>query len=104
MSQDRDQNGRIDSVGAAIEYCFEALEASDVFYGHGTDNAWDEAVQLVLSAAQLPADADDRVLGRPLADAQRQTMMSLLRRRIEEHVPATLPDRQGLVCGYRVQL
>ena len=87
MSQDRDQNGRIDCVGAAIEYCFAALEASDVFYGHGTDNAWDEAVQLVLGAAQLPADADDRVLGRPLADDQRQTMMSLLRRRIEEQVP-----------------
>jgi ATP-dependent Clp protease ATP-binding subunit ClpB len=38
------------TVGEALQYCSEALSGSDVFFGHGTDNAWDEAVQLVADA------------------------------------------------------
>jgi ribosomal protein L3 glutamine methyltransferase len=74
-------------VGEAITYCHDALEASDAYYGHGTDNAWDEAVQLVLSLADLPLDADDGVLPHPLAPAIYERLEELLRRRIDERVP-----------------
>ena len=70
-----------------MEYCCAALENGDVFFGHGTDNAWDEAVQLVLFVAQLPADADDGCLSSPLSAAQGEEVLSLLRRRTLEHVP-----------------
>ena len=75
------------TVGEAITYCHDALEASDVYYGPGTDNAWDEAVQLVLSLADLPLDADDGVLPHPLTPAIYERLEVLLRRRIEERVP-----------------
>ena len=45
------------TVGEALEYCAQALEKSDVFFGHGTDNPWDESVQLVLSIANLAPDS-----------------------------------------------
>ena len=75
------------TVGQAIQHCWEQLHDSDVFYGHGTDNPWDEAVQLVLAVAELPADADDGVLPHPVNAGQRREIQRLLRRRIEEHVP-----------------
>lgn len=75
------------TVGEALEYCSETLAASDVYFGHGTDNAWDEAVQLVLSVADLPVDSDDGVLPHPLGDAARARMQALLRQRIEQHTP-----------------
>jgi ribosomal protein L3 glutamine methyltransferase len=74
-------------VGEALAYCAAALESSDVFFGHGTDNPWDEAVQLVLSVADLPLDADDGVLPHPLDDSMRQRIAALLQQRIQEHVP-----------------
>ena len=46
------------TVGEALDYCSGALADSDVYFGHGTDNSWDEAVQLVLSVADLPLDSD----------------------------------------------
>ena len=33
-----------------LRYAVSQFEASDIFYGHGTDNAYDEAVWLVMSA------------------------------------------------------
>ncbi|MFT6052741.1 MAG: ribosomal protein L3 glutamine methyltransferase, partial [Halioglobus sp.] len=39
----------LSTVGEALQYCCDALQNSDVYFGHGTDNPWDESVQLVLS-------------------------------------------------------
>ncbi|KAA1188118.1 50S ribosomal protein L3 N(5)-glutamine methyltransferase [Pseudohalioglobus sediminis] len=80
-------NAMLDTVGRAIEYCFETLERSKVFYGHGTDNPWDEAVQLVLLAAGLPPDADESLLSRQLEDAQQHTITNWLERRVNEQLP-----------------
>jgi ribosomal protein L3 glutamine methyltransferase len=81
------------TVGQALQYCHETLENSDVYFGHGTDNAWDEAVQLVLSVADLPLDADDGVLPHPLDDEAFARMQALLQQRITEHLP--LPYLMG---------
>lgn len=75
------------TVGEALQYCSETLSGSDVFFGHGTDNAWDEAVQLVLSVADLPLDSGDGVLPHPLAPAACARLEALLRARIEQHIP-----------------
>jgi ribosomal protein L3 glutamine methyltransferase len=75
------------TVGEALEFCSGALAASDVYFGHGTDNAWDEAVQLVLSVADLPIDSDEAALPHTLDAAAQARMEVLLRQRIEQHTP-----------------
>jgi ribosomal protein L3 glutamine methyltransferase len=75
------------TVGEALQYCSETLSGSDVFFGHGTDNPWDESVQLVLSVADLPLDSDDGVLPHPLDSAAFARLEALLRARIEQHTP-----------------
>ena len=75
------------TVGQALQYCSEALNNSDVYFGHGTDNPWDEAVQMVLSIVDLPLDSDDGVLPHPLDDVAFARLQALLRRRITEHLP-----------------
>ena len=75
------------TVGQALQYCSDTLAQSDVFFGHGSDKPWDEAVQLVLSVADLPLDSDDGVLPHPLSDEAFATLQGLLRRRIQERLP-----------------
>jgi ribosomal protein L3 glutamine methyltransferase len=75
------------TVGQALQFCSDALEESDVFFGHGTDNAWDEAAQMVLAIADLPPESDDSVLPLPLDDKALVRLQDLLLRRINEHLP-----------------
>jgi ribosomal protein L3 glutamine methyltransferase len=75
------------TVGQALQFCSDTLSDSDAFFGHGTDNPWDEAVQMVLSVADLPLDSDDGVLPHPLDDQAWNRLQELLRRRITEHLP-----------------
>lgn len=75
------------SVGAWIDYCCQQMEAAELYFGHGTDNPWDEAVQLVLTKAWLPLDSGTEVLAQPLSNEQQSGVCKLLQRRISEQIP-----------------
>jgi ribosomal protein L3 glutamine methyltransferase len=88
------------NVAAALDQVFAVLEESDVFYGHGTDNAWDEAVQLVLSACGLPPDAGDEVLQFAVSDAAWAQALAWLDARVSQRVPLPYLLRQAWFAGY----
>lgn len=99
MDTDFSSVGRPATVGQALEYCSRKLQDSDVCFGHGTDNAWDEAVQLVLAVAGLPLDSDDGVLPHPLDEPARARLELLLRQRIQEHKPLPYLLGRGWFAG-----
>ncbi|MEL7046855.1 MAG: 50S ribosomal protein L3 N(5)-glutamine methyltransferase, partial [Pseudomonadota bacterium] len=75
------------ALGELLEDVFARLESAGLYFGHGTDNAWDEAVLLVLSACELPVDADDSVLRLLVSAEQQMRIADWLERRIEKRLP-----------------
>lgn len=71
-----------------IRFAVTRFEKAGVFFGHGTSTAWDEAVYLCQHALGLPLDLLDPFLDARLLDDERQAVVDLLRRRVEERVPA----------------
>jgi ribosomal protein L3 glutamine methyltransferase len=71
-----------------IRFAVTRLDKAGVFFGHGTSSAWDEAVYLCQHALGLPLDLLDPFLDARLLDDERQAIADLLRRRIEERMPA----------------
>ena len=69
-------------LGPLIQQTARRLARAHLHYGHGTDNAHDEAAFLVLRGLGLPFDAD---LAREV-DARR--IAPLLKKRIEQRLPA----------------
>jgi len=61
------------------------LRKAPLHYGHGTSNAGDEAAFLVLRGLGLPFDA---AADRPVAKREIARIQRLLRRRIDERMPA----------------
>jgi ribosomal protein L3 glutamine methyltransferase len=58
------------------------------FFGHGSANAWDETVYLCQHALGLPLDLLEPFLDARLLPDERRAILALLRRRIEERIPA----------------
>ena len=63
------------------------LKRARVFFGHGTDNAWDEAAALVWHALHLPTPTA-RLYARTTTATQQQQARDLITRRIKERLPA----------------
>ena len=59
-----------------------------VVFGHGTDNAVDEALVLVLHAAGLRPGAPESLLASRLTTTERRAAVELITRRVRERVPA----------------
>lgn len=62
--------------------------AAKLYFGHGTDNAFDEAEQLVLHAIHLTPPLADEWLDSRLTRAERERVLENLQRRIDERIPA----------------
>lgn len=70
-----------------LRYASSQFSASSVFFGHGTDNVWDEAVQLVMRSLHLPLENNTLFLDARLIREERQMVLERIRRRIDERVP-----------------
>jgi len=99
MSQRDPALDQLHSIRDFIRLGVSRLRRADLYYGHGTDNAWDEAVQLVLHVAGLPWDADPAIQDARLLDSEKATLLELFRRRIEERVPAPYLIGEAWFCG-----
>jgi ribosomal protein L3 glutamine methyltransferase len=70
-------------------------------FGHGTANAWDEAVYLVLHALRLPLGDLTPVLERPLTAAEHRRVLKLIDARIERRIPAAYLTREAWLGDLR---
>lgn len=75
------------TLETAIKNIEQALIDGQVFFGHGTDNAWDEAVFLTLGACDLPLDSGSDVLATELSQTQQTKLDDWLQQRITERKP-----------------
>lgn len=71
-----------------IRWGASRFNADGLFFGHGTDNALDEATQLVLHALHLPPDLPAMYRDCRLTDGERAAILDLFERRIVERKPA----------------
>lgn len=62
--------------------------ANNLYYGHGMDNAFDEARFLVLQALNMPADLEDHWLMSALTLDEKNTISALFEARIATRKPA----------------
>jgi len=75
------------------------LARSGVFFGHGTDNAGDEAAALLWSVLALPWPVTAAALRRRLRPAQAAAFEALLERRITTRLPAAYLTGETFFAG-----
>jgi ribosomal protein L3 glutamine methyltransferase len=82
-----------------IEAGARQLEATQVAFGHGTQNAFDEAAWLVLWRLGLPLDDLDGVRQQQVTAAQQTQVQALLTERIHTRKPAAYLTQEAWLAG-----
>ena len=84
-----------------LRFTVSRFEESEIFFGHGTDNAYDEAVWLILSALHLPHDTLHNFLDAVITESERKNLAHLIERRITERVPTAYLLREAWLRGFK---
>ncbi|MDO9475956.1 MAG: 50S ribosomal protein L3 N(5)-glutamine methyltransferase [Pseudohongiella sp.] len=94
------------NVLQCVEQLASRFEQADLFYGHGTDNPWDEAVYLVftvLGVAFEQASQDSSTANgletREIGESELTTIQTLAEQRIQERVPIAYLVHQAWFAG-----
>ena len=92
-------DARLETVGAAIERCARELRRARVHFGHGTDNARDEAAELVFFAAGLAHELGADAYPVLLTARRTARIDALLARRIKERIPLAYLTHRAFFAG-----
>jgi ribosomal protein L3 glutamine methyltransferase len=89
------------TVATLIGSVQRRLARAHVFFGHGTDNARDEAAALVFHVMRLSHAAGPAALRKRPSAKQRARVESLLAQRIEQRVPLAYLTHEAWFAGLR---
>jgi ribosomal protein L3 glutamine methyltransferase len=70
-----------------LRYSISRFNEAGLYYGHGTDNAWDEANALILHTLHLPYDLNINILDANLISREREKLFELIDQRVEKRIP-----------------
>lgn len=82
-----------------IEHCSTRLQEAGVSFGHGTSNAFDEAVWLALWRLGLPLHDLDGVAAREVTSAEQAAIEALIEQRIVTRKPAAYLTGEAWLQG-----
>lgn len=74
---------------------------ANLTFGHGTDNALDEAAYLVLSALNLPPQVPGEVFSTVLTQKEKEAINAYLCKRLEDRLPASYITHDAWFCGLK---
>jgi ribosomal protein L3 glutamine methyltransferase len=71
-----------------MRFSVSRFREAGLFFGHGSDNAWDESAYLLLHSLQLPIDRLEPFMDARLTSDERKAALFIIKRRITERLPA----------------
>lgn len=87
-----------------LRFAVSEMERHGAGFGQGTDNAWDDAVFLVLRTLQLPIDRLEPFLDAKLLPAEREQLARQIAQRCQAHVPTPYLLGEAWLQGLRFRV
>jgi ribosomal protein L3 glutamine methyltransferase len=89
----------LNTINDFIRWGYSQFNQNKLFYGHGTDNPWDESVSLVLQTLGLPFDTPDIILQTALTTSEKTVLSTRIGLRINKKIPVAYLTNKALFCG-----
>jgi ribosomal protein L3 glutamine methyltransferase len=82
-----------------VRWSVSRFNEANLYYGHGTDNAWDEAVAMVLQLLHLPQETTEQLFQARLTRDEKALIVEVVARRVDERIPLAYLTNQAWFCG-----
>jgi ribosomal protein L3 glutamine methyltransferase len=94
----------LESITDYIRWGASRYSEAGLFFGHGTDNAVDEAVALVLYCLHLPPDLPNFWFNARLTQAEKTKIETLMQKRIDQRIPLPYLTGEAWFAGLRFRV
>lgn len=84
-----------------LRFAVSRFNESGLFFGHGSDNAFDEAAYLILHTLHLPLDRLEPFLDASLTHIEAEQLKTVIERRVKERVPAAYLTHEAWLGDFR---
>lgn len=84
-----------------LRHAVTRFNTAQLYFGHGSDNAFDEAAYLLLHTLKLPLDRLEPFLDARLTPTEIETLLTLIERRAQDRVPVAYLTHEALLGSYR---
>ncbi|SUC10087.1 adenine-specific methylase [Pasteurella canis] len=92
-------HNELHSIQDFLRWTYSTFNRADIYYGHGYDNAWDEALQLVFATLDLPIDFPPEFYAANLTRTEKEVLLRSVIQRIEKRIPVAYLTKQAWFCG-----
>jgi ribosomal protein L3 glutamine methyltransferase len=83
-----------------LRFAVSRFNRAGLFFGHGSNDAYDEAAYLILHTLHLPLDRLEPFLDAHLTDDERAEVLNIIHRRVEHRIPAAYLTHQALLGNF----
>jgi ribosomal protein L3 glutamine methyltransferase len=84
-----------------LRFAVSRFNEAGLFFGHGSDNAFDEAAYLILHTLHLPLDRLEPFLDASLTHGEAEQVKAIIERRVKNRVPAAYLTHEAWLGEYR---
>lgn len=84
-----------------LRFAVSRFNEAKLCFGHGSDNAFDEAAYLILHSLHLPLDRLDPFLDASLTHGESAQVQAIIERRVNERVPAAYLTHEAWLGEHR---
>lgn len=81
-----------------LRFSLSCAAEAQLFYGHGTDNVWDDMHSLILRSLSLPYDLEPAFLNARLTTNEKKYLCQQLEKRINQRVPVPYLIKEAYFC------
>lgn len=84
-----------------LRFAVSRFNEAQLSFGHGSDNAFDEATYLILHTLHLPLDRLDPFLDASLTHGESEEVQAIIERRVNERLPAAYLTKEAWLGAHR---
>ncbi len=83
-----------------LRFAVSRFNQAKLFFGHGSNDAYDEAAYLILHTLHLPLDRLEPFLDARLTDGERTEVLGIIQQRVEKRIPAAYLTHQAMLGDF----